>query len=138
MTPVATSVGLAPVTTGTGSATGARRVDLLIGGTYCLACTVKARVHQLLAGTAGEIPTQLEGLATFLLEDTTPEQAQEVLNGSEWIQVLGELTASAEPITHQVLDDLGQGMQVRHLRHLLVHTGALDEQGEAWSRCSRG
>ena len=91
---------------------------------------MKARVHQLLAGTAGQIPTQLEGLATFLLEDTTPEQAQDVLNGSEWIQVLGELTASGEPITHQVLDDLGQGMQVRHLRHLLVHTGGLDEQNE--------
>jgi hypothetical protein len=109
---------------------GCGQVDLLIGGTHCLACAVKARVHQLLAGPDGQIPTQLEGLATFLLADTTPEQAQEVLNGSQWIQLVGALTASGEPITHQVLDDLGHGMQVRHLRHVLVHTGALDEQGE--------
>lgn len=120
---------------------GCGQVDLLIGGTHCLACTVKARVHQLLAGPDGQIPTQLEGFATFLLDDNTPEQTQEVLNGAEWIQLVGELAAVGELITHEVLDDLGQGMHVRHLRHVLVHTGALDEQGEGleslqpWLKC---
>jgi hypothetical protein len=109
---------------------GCGQVDLLIGGTHCLACTTKARVRELLAGPDGQIPTQMQGVATFLLEDNTAERTQQVLNGAEWIKVLRELTASGEPITHQMLDDLGQGMQVRHLRHVLVHTGALDEQGE--------
>lgn len=91
---------------------------------------MKARVYQLFAGPSGQIPTQLKGFATFLFDDNTPEQTQEVLNGAEWIHVLGELVASGEPITHRMLDDLGQGMQVRHLRSVLVHTGALNEQGE--------
>ena len=89
-----------------------------------------ARVRELLAGPNGQISTQLEGVATFLLDDSTSEQTQEVLNSAEWIQLLGELAASGEPITHEVLDDLGQGMPVRHLRSVLVHAGALDERGE--------
>ena len=59
------------------------RVDLLIGNTHCLACTVGARVNQLLTGPDGQIPTQLAGVAAFLLDDTTPEQTLDILNGSE-------------------------------------------------------
>jgi hypothetical protein len=109
---------------------GCGQVDLLIGGARCLACTAKARVRELLAGPDGQILTQLEGVATFLLEDNTPERTQEILNGSGWIQVLGDLVATGNPLTHQVLDELPQDNRVGHLRNILVHAGALDAQAE--------
>ena len=109
---------------------GCGRVDLLIGGARCLACTTKARVRELLTGPDDQIPTRLEGVATYLLEDNTPERTQEILNGSGWIQVLGDLVATGNPITHQVLDELPQDNRVGHLRTILVHAGALDAQGD--------
>jgi hypothetical protein len=109
---------------------GCGQVDLLIGGARCLACTTKARVRELLTGSDGQIRTQLQGVATFLLEDNSPEQTQEILNGSEWIQLLGDLVASGKPLTHQVLDELPQGNRVRYLRTVLMHAGALDAQGD--------
>jgi hypothetical protein len=91
---------------------------------------VKARVSQLLTGPDGHIPAQLNDVATLLLVDNTAEQTQEALNGCQWIQLLSDLVASGKPITHDILDELDQTMHVRHLRHLLIHTGALDPQPE--------
>ncbi|VBA46786.1 hypothetical protein LAUMK13_05725 [Mycobacterium innocens] len=107
---------------------GCGRVDLLIGGSHCLACTVAARVRHVLTGPDGQIPAQLGGVARLLLEANAPEVTQEILNGSQWIQLLGELVASGEPITHEVLDELGPNAHARHLREVLVRTGALDER----------
>lgn len=106
------------------------RVDLLIAGRQCLACTVKSRVRQVLTGPDGQIPTPLRDVATLLLLDNTAEQTQEILNGSRWMELLGDLVASGKPITHDVLDTLDQTTCVRYLRHVLVHTGALEERGE--------
>lgn len=110
--------------------TGCGRVDLLIAASQCLACTVKARVRNLLSGSDGHIPAQLHGVATLLLVDNTAEQTREVLNSCQWIQLLSGLVTSGKPISHEVLNELDQSMHVRHLRHLLIHTGALDEQPE--------
>lgn len=110
---------------------GCGKVDLLIGGTHCLACTVRTRVNDLLAGPDGKIPTQLGGVATMLLEHNTPEQTREVLNGARWMQLLGELVARGELITHTVLDEFDQDLHVRHLREVLVYAGALDEQRDS-------
>jgi hypothetical protein len=109
---------------------GCGQVDLLIGGTQCLACTNKARVGELLTGPDGQIATQLEGVATFLLQDNTSEQTHVVLNGAGWIQVLRDLVAAGNPITHEMVDALPQDNRVGHLRTILVHTGALDAQAD--------
>ena len=103
-----------------------------------MACTTKARVRELLTGPDDQIPTRLEGVATYLLEDNTPERTQEILNGSGWIQVLGDLVATGNPITHQVLDELPQDNRVGHLRTILVHAGALDAQGDGLESLGRG
>jgi hypothetical protein len=110
--------------------TGCGRVDLLIADGQRLAYTVKVRVTQLLSGPDGHIPAQLHGVATLLLVDNTAEQTQEVLNGCQWVRLLGELVASGKPISHEVLDELDQSIHVRHLRHVLIRTRALGQPRE--------
>jgi hypothetical protein len=103
-------------------------VDLLIGGARCLPCSTKARVHALLSGPDGQILAQMKGIAAFLLEDNTAEQTHQLLNGAQWIRILGDLASSGTPLTHQVLNELPQRICVQHLRTVLVHTGALEAQ----------
>ena len=106
------------------------RVDLLLAAAQCMACSVKRRVRELLTGPDGQIATQLDGVARFLLTDRPFEQTHHLFNGAAWVQLLGELVATGRPITHEILDDVPQGDHVRHLRSILVHTGALDERTE--------
>ena len=108
---------------------GCGQVDLLIGGTRCLACTTNDRVRALLTGPDGQIATQLAGVATFLLQDNTSEQTHGVLNGAGWIHVLRDLVAGGNPITHEMLDALPQDNRVGHLRTILVYTGTLEAPG---------
>jgi hypothetical protein len=113
-----------------GICNGCGRVDLLIGGTHCLTCTITARVHALLTGPDGHIATQLIGVATFLLNDHTAEQAQHIINGAGWMQLLADLVGTGDPIMHEVLDALPPDTRVGHLRAVLVHAGVLDTQRE--------
>jgi hypothetical protein len=83
-------------------------------------------VAELLTGPNGSVNQQLEGIRRFLVEDNAPERTLEILNNSQWIQVLGELVAADRPLSHQVLDELPQGNPVNHLRIVLVHTGVLE------------
>lgn len=106
------------------------RVDLLFAACECMACSVKRRVRELLTGPDGQISTQLDGVATFLLTDRPFEKTHHLFNGTAWVQLLGELVSAGRPITHEILDDLPQDNHVRHLRSILVHTGALEDQGE--------
>jgi len=109
---------------------GCGRVDLLIADTLCLACTVKDRVNHLLTGPDGRISAQLHGVEALLLVDHTAEQTQVILNSCRWIRLLARLVAHGEPITHNALDRLEQTMHVRHLRHVLVDTGALEKRAD--------
>ena len=101
-------------------------VDLLFGGTRCLACTVKARVTELLSGADGQIDDQLQGLWHFLIVDNPPERTLELLRGSEWVRTLGGIITEHRRLTHEVLDELAPGRPVEHLRVVLVHTGVLE------------
>jgi hypothetical protein len=88
----------------------------------------RARVNELLTGPVLQIPSQLTGVGA--VDDNDPEETLEILNGRQRIQLLGELVASGTPITHEVLGELTQNMHVHHLRYVLVHTGALNQQGD--------
>lgn len=102
------------------------RVDLLIGGTQCIACAATTRVTELLTGPDGQVRCQLDGVRRFLLENNTPERTLGILNDAQWIRILGEVVAADnEPISHALLDDLHAGNPVNHLRAVLVHTGVL-------------
>ena len=102
------------------------RVDLLLGGTQCLACTAKRRVTDTLTGPDGQIDDQLQGLWHYLVVDNTPEQTLEVIRGTEWMRILGELIAAQRPLSHEVLDKLPPGNPVSHLRAILEHTGVIE------------
>jgi hypothetical protein len=106
------------------------QVDLLLGSTRCLACTVKARVIELLGGPDGQIDDQLQGLWQFLIVDNPPERTLDLLRGSEWVRILGELITEHRRLTHEVLDELALGRPVEHLRIVLVHTGALEPRDD--------
>lgn len=108
------------------------QVDLLIAGTHCLECSNQRRTRELLTGPDGQITTQLGGVATFLLHRHTVEQLHEILNGAGWIQLLRDLVATGNPITHAVLDALPQNNRLGHLRAILVHAGALDAQADGF------
>jgi hypothetical protein len=106
------------------------QVDLLIAGTQCLSCTTTARVHGLLTGSNGQIATQLTGLARFLLNNNSAEQAHHIVNGAGWMRLLTNLVDTGNPITHEMLNTLPQDTRVGHLRAILVHAGVLDTQPE--------
>lgn len=106
------------------------QVDLLLGGTRCLACTVRARVTELLSGPDGQFDDQLQGLSHFLLVDNPPERTLELLRGSEWVRTLGGLITAHRPLTHEVLDELSPSHSVNHLRIVLVHTGVLEPRDD--------
>ena len=106
------------------------QVDLLLGGTRCLGCTVRARVTELLSGPDGQFDDQLQGLSHFLLVDNPPERTLELLRGSEWVRTLGGLITANRPLTHEVLDELSPSHSVNHLRIVLVHTGVLEPRDD--------
>ncbi len=107
------------------------QVDLLVGGTRCLACTVRARVRELLGGTDGQTDDQLQGVWRFLIDENAPQRTLEMLRGSQWIRTLAELVSEHRGLTHEVLDELPPGTPVEHLRVVLVHTGALEPRDDA-------
>jgi hypothetical protein len=84
----------------------------------------------MLSGPDGYIDDQLQGIRTSLLDDSKPERTLEILRGSKWIRLLGELVAAGQPLTHEVLDQLPQGNPVNHLRIILVHTAALEPRDD--------
>jgi hypothetical protein len=95
-----------------------------------LSCTTTARLLSLLTGPDGQITTQLQGVATFLLQDNTAEQAHHIVNGAGWMQLLSDLVGTGNPIPHELLDALPPDNRTGHLRSILVHAGALDTQPE--------
>jgi len=109
---------------------GCGRVDLLVAGEHCLGCVVRARVDTLLSGPDGTVHPQLVGIHRLLLTDCTPEQLQYWLDGVAWAQLLGQLAATGEEITHARLDAVPQRPHVHYLRQVLINTGALEERAE--------
>ena len=115
------------------------RVDLL-QGSRCLACVVESRVAELLTGPSGYIDPQLEGIRTYLTDDTTPDRALGIIRDAQWVQLLRELVAAQRPPTHELLDELPAGSPANHLRTVLEHTGVIeprpDDLGslDAWLR----
>lgn len=115
------------------------QVDLLLGS-RCLACTVKAEVTELLTSPSGHIDPQLNGIRTYLIDDTTPDRTLGIIRYTEWVRLLRELIATQRPLTHEVIDELPAGSPANHLRIVLEHTGVIEPRADdlgfldAWLR----
>ncbi|WP_280255706.1 hypothetical protein [Nocardia wallacei] len=101
----------------------------------CLRCHVSDRVRELLAGPDHTIPTELLPFATALTGADSPAAILHWLRpGQPATLLLEKLHDSGEPITHDLLDQLPQGLALHRLRQTLVHTGVLPERAEYLER----
>ena len=86
---------------------------------------------ELLGDDSGTIRQELQGLYDNLANYERPHTVISWLEHSAVIEVLFDLGAGKRRLTHAALDELGDSKPLRHLRSVLVATGALaahDEQ----------
>jgi hypothetical protein len=79
----------------------------------------------------------LRALHHNLLEAEHPETVLSWLNKKTTTQVLGELSTGTRPMTHTALDELPDTKPLRHLRSMLVATGALPPRDEQLAQLER-
>ena len=103
----------------------------------CGRCTLRRRLDELLAGATGVIHPQLHSLHEHLANHDRPDTVLAWLNKDATASILRELAASRRTLSHAVLDALPDGKPLRHLRAVLVATGALPPRDEHLLRLER-
>ncbi len=94
----------------------------------CFRCVVGDRLRDMLGSSTGEVPEQLEPLATALGSTDRPRSVLVWLGRSRAARLLTHLTATGEPISHELLDTLPADNDVHYVRHILVRTGVLPQR----------
>ncbi len=100
----------------------------------CGRCTLRCRLDELLTGDTGLIHPQLQDLHEHLANHDRPDTVLAWLNKDAAARTLRELAANVQTLTHGVLDELPDGKPLRHLRAVLVATGALPPRDEHLAR----
>jgi hypothetical protein len=100
----------------------------------CGRCTLRRRLDELLTGDTGLIHPQLQDLHEHLANHDRPDTVLAWLNKDAAARTLRELAANVQTLTHGVLDELPDGKPLRHLRAVLVATGALPPRDEHLAR----
>ena len=103
----------------------------------CPRCTLKQRLHELLAGGSGFIPPRLHALHDALAGTERAATALRWLSGGIVSTVLSDLGSGRRPLTHQALDELPEGKVVEHIRSVLVATAVLPQRDEQMVRLER-
>jgi len=104
----------------------------------CAPCARHERLDALLSGTDGDIRPELRGTHEALSQWRNPRSVLTWLDRSDGASLLAELAKKDGEITHADLNGYPRSRFSNHLRHALVHTGALArrdepiEQVEAW------
>ncbi len=96
-------------------------------GHRCFRCLAVERVDAVLTDLDGAIPDELAGLREALLAAHQPRSVLNWLAGSPAIPVLAQLANGELGLTHETLDRMPATASLRHLRQLLIATGALPE-----------
>jgi hypothetical protein len=96
----------------------------------CTRCTLQRRVEQLLRDEAGQIHPQLQTLHDHLANHERPDTVLVWLNKDTAAAILRELAAGQRNLSHTSLDELPDSKPLRHLRSILVATGALPARDE--------
>ncbi|MEV0942986.1 hypothetical protein AB0I90_21755 [Micromonospora wenchangensis] len=103
----------------------------------CRRCTLKQRLHELLADDSGSIPPKSQALNDALAKTERVGTAMRWLAGGIVSTVLSDLGSGHRPLTHEALDELPAGKVVEHLRNVLVATGTLPQRDEQMVRLER-
>ena len=96
----------------------------------CARCTLQRRLGELLRDDAGQIHPQLQVLHDNLANHERPDTVLVWLNKDTASAIVRELATEQRALTHAGLDELPDSKPVRHLRSVLVATGALPHRDE--------
>lgn len=96
----------------------------------CTRCTLHRHLDELLRDDAGNIHPQLQGLHDNLAGHERPDTVLSWLNKDTASAIVRDLVAEQRALTHGGLDELPDSKIVRHLRTVLVATGALPHRDE--------
>ncbi|MGH3449269.1 MAG: hypothetical protein ACRDQW_00775 [Haloechinothrix sp.] len=108
--------------------------QLRVRSRRCARCSLRQRLGQLLTDDAGQIHPQLQGLHEHLAEHDRPDTVLSWLNKHSASAILRELAARHRALSHAALDELPDAKPLRHLRSMLVATGALPPRDEHLTR----
>jgi hypothetical protein len=104
----------------------------------CRRCHLHDQLNVLLADPAtGHIGADLQTLRQALADVERPQTVLGWLRRSNVRALLTELAAGQRPLTHAALDDLPDSKTLRHLRSVLVATGALPIRDEHLAQLER-
>lgn len=103
----------------------------------CGRCSLQRRLRDVLGDEDGQIHPQLQGLHDHLAHHDRPETVLAWLNKPTAPEILHELAAAGQRLTHATLDELPDAKPLRHLRAMLVATGALPVRDEHLARLER-
>ena len=96
----------------------------------CARCSLLQRLEELLSDGTGAIHPRLQALHDNLAGNDRPGTVLDWLNKNTAAAFLRELAAGERPLTHAALDELPDSKTIRHLRSILVATGALASRDE--------
>jgi len=100
----------------------------------CARCDLRRRLGELLRDDAGQIHPQLQVLHDNLADHDRPETVLVWLNKHTASAIVRELATGQRALTHAALDELPDAKPLRHLRSVLVATGALPARDEHLAR----
>jgi hypothetical protein len=100
----------------------------------CVSCRLQQRLRDLLSDDSGTIRPKLQALYDNLAGCERPTTVLGWLGKSTVAAILRELGTGQRPLTHDALDELPDGKAIRHLRAVLVATGALPPRDEQMIR----
>jgi hypothetical protein len=96
----------------------------------CARCALRQRLRELLRDDADNIHPRLQVLHDNLANNDRPDTVLVWLNKDTASAVLRQLAAGERALTHAALDELPDTKPIRHLRSVLVATGALATRDE--------
>ena len=96
----------------------------------CPRCRLRQRLRDLLSDDNGQIRPELQALHENLADYERPATVMGWLDKSTAPAILREFGTGQRPLTHAALDDLPDAKPIRHLRAVLVATGALPPRDE--------
>lgn len=99
-----------------------------VGTHVCLRCIARERLDELLTAADSTIPEAFGGLREAFFAAEQPRSVFLWLDRSPGALLLRRLVTGGLALSHEALDEQAQTPSLRHLRQLLVATGALPER----------